>query len=75
MHLDETPLCPECAEPESVDRRDFIRVVGGASAAVIAGTFTPIVIAQQNQTPAPAALKEGLGVRELKNIAPFAPLA
>ncbi len=51
----EIPLCPECTGVESVDRRDFMRVVGGGTAAVLAGaTLTPIVAAQ-HRIPTPAA--------------------
>lgn len=43
MH--ENEYCPECLEP--VDRRDFLRVVGGGAAAVaVAGTLAPIASAQ-----------------------------
>lgn len=54
MQLESTSLCPDCNEPESVDRRDFLRVVGAGTAAVIAGgTLTPIATAQ-NTPPRPA---------------------
>jgi hypothetical protein len=42
----ERTACPECQEP--VDRRDFIRVVGGTTAAVLAtGAAAPQLLAQQ----------------------------
>jgi len=57
MQLESTSLCPDCNEPESVDRRDFLRVVGAGTAAVIAGgTLTPIATAQ-NTPPRPALRK------------------
>jgi hypothetical protein len=70
------PICPECkdsfVEPEVVDRRNFIRVVGGQTAALAALTglagSTPRVLNAAETTPAkvekPAKPAEDL-VREL----------
>ena len=52
MSTNETPICPECTEPAMVDRRDFMRVVGG-SAALIAGGVTTHAASAQNPAPAP----------------------
>ncbi len=51
-----TPPCPECLSPESLDRRDFIRVAGGAAAALtVAGTVAaPRLRAREDKAPKPA---------------------
>lgn len=54
------PACPECATPESLDRRDFIRVLGGTTATLAAGSLvgaTPRLRADApaaTRTPGPA---------------------
>ena len=50
MSEDATPFCPECADgpdqPEVVDRRNFIRVVGGSTVGMLAaGGLAPAVLA------------------------------
>ena len=50
--------CPECEslEQEALDRRDFIRVVGGTAATVVAaGTVAPHVLGQADR---PAAARQ-----------------
>src|SRR5215212_6610818 len=51
MSLDETPQCPECSEPEAVDRRDFMRVVGGTAVVLAGATLTPIATAGPHHVP------------------------
>ncbi len=58
MSTDESPFCPECAEfdqPEVVDRRNFIRVVGScaATALVSGGAVAMIPALSGAQNPAP----------------------
>ncbi len=57
MNEQESTYCPECLEP--VDRRDFMRVVGGGAAALaVGGTLAPLASAQHRvplaRTPRPA---------------------
>jgi hypothetical protein len=55
-----TPYCPECdeafdfPEPISVDRRNFIRTVGGAAAAVALGGATVRAAEKELRKPSPA---------------------
>jgi hypothetical protein len=61
----ESPYCPECDEafqfpdPPAIDRRNFLRLVGGSAAAVALGTAglradTPAVAPQPAKKPSPA---------------------
>jgi len=51
------PNCPECTEPESLGRRDFIRVLGGTTAGLAAGTLAaPRLLAQQATATTTAAV-------------------
>jgi hypothetical protein len=63
------PNCPECAEqPETVDRRDFIRVVGGSAAGIVAASSlasTPHVLANQPAAAARAPRPAEALIREL----------
>ncbi len=68
MLLNEPQACPECVDDSVAERRDFLRLVGGGTAAVIAGgVLTPAVtIASQNRpAPAPAAKPAEALCREL----------
>jgi hypothetical protein len=51
-----TPPCPECISPETLDRRNFIRVAGGAAAALtVAGTVAaPRLRAREDKPAKPA---------------------
>ncbi len=42
LSADQNPSCPECETGAPIARRDFIRVVGTATAAVVAGGLTPL---------------------------------
>lgn len=53
MSSSENPLCTECSDLGSVDRRHFIRVLGG-SAAILASGVTPSLALAQNPAQAPA---------------------
>jgi hypothetical protein len=53
------PFCPECEEqleqPEALDRRDFIRVVGGGAVALTALGGIPVALSGARAADAPAA--------------------
>jgi hypothetical protein len=51
MSTSETPNCPECTDVGVLDRRNFIRVVGG-SAALLAGGVAPVLAQAPAQAPA-----------------------
>ena len=54
MSEHEPLLCPECLDVESVERRDFMKIVGGGTAAVLAGaTLTPVIASAQHRVPVP----------------------
>jgi hypothetical protein len=64
------PFCPECEEhielPEVVDRRDFIRVVGGTAAAVAwAGVVGRVPATPAAEDKAPSAAKPAKPAEEL----------
>jgi hypothetical protein len=48
--------CPECADPDSVGRRDFLMAAGGTAVTLASLQFVPQALAQQTAQPAqPAA--------------------
>lgn len=52
MTTNEASNCPECDDVQAVDRRDFMRVVGGGTAAVlVGGMLTPVVAAGPHRVP------------------------
>jgi hypothetical protein len=55
MSTPENAFCPECAEPDAVDRRHFLRVLGGYSAtALVSGgavAATPALVGAQPPAP------------------------
>ena len=63
------PNCPECADSDAFDRRDFIRVLGGTAATLAAGSAIgamPRVLADAPAAPRAPRPAEEL-VRELYN--------
>lgn len=70
MSSSENPLCSECSDPSSVDRRHFMRVVGGSAALLASGVApslaqTPAQPPQENQTKARATRPAEALIREL----------
>ena len=53
------PLCSECDDVESVDRRDFMRLLGGAAAgAVVPSSLTPVSARAETKKPEKAERKD-----------------